>query len=59
MSVLESSEFKGLQTSQIKELKYISFLSASKCNGEPQNRKVLHGSEEDSGQREAGPGDDK
>lgn len=51
MSVLESSELKGLQERQIKELTHISFISAPKCNGEPENRKILHGSEEDSGQR--------
>lgn len=50
-SVLESSELKGLQKKQIKELTHISFISASKCNGEPENREILHGSEEDSGQR--------
>lgn len=49
--LLESSELKGLLKKQIKELTHICFVSASKCNGEPENRKILHGSEEDSGQR--------
>lgn len=51
MSLIESSELKDLQKMQIRELIYISFISAPKCNGEPKNRKILHGSEEDSGQR--------
>lgn len=49
--LLEISELKGLLKKQIKELTHICFISASKCNGEPENRKILHGSEEDSGQR--------
>lgn len=51
MSVPESSELKELQKVQIKELTHISFISAPKCNGESENREILHGSEEDSGQR--------
>lgn len=50
-SVPESSELKELQKMQIKELTHISFISAPKCNGESENREILHGSEEDSGQR--------
>jgi len=51
LSVRESSELKELQKMQIKELTHISFISAPKCNGESENREILHGSEEDSGQR--------
>lgn len=51
MSVPESSELKELQKMQINPLTHISFISAPKCNGESENRKIFHGSEEDSGQR--------
>lgn len=49
--VPEYSELKKLQKMQIKELTHISLISAPKCNGESENREILHGSEEDSGQR--------
>lgn len=35
----------------MKELTRISLISAPKCDGESENREILHGSEEDSGQR--------
>lgn len=49
MSVPESSELKELQKMQIKELMCIFFISATKCNGQSENREILNGSEEDSG----------
>lgn len=51
MSVPEYSELKKLQKMQMKELTRISLISAPKCDGESENREILHGSEEDSGQR--------
>lgn len=51
MSVPENTELKELQKMQINQLTHISFISAPECNGESENRKILHGSEEDSGQR--------
>lgn len=49
MSVPESRGLKNYRNKQ--QLTHISFVSAAKCNGESKNREILHGSEEDSGQR--------
>lgn len=46
-----NKKLKELQKMQIEDLTHIFFISAPKCNGESENREVLHGSQKDSGQR--------
>lgn len=46
-----NKKLKELQKMQINDLTHIFFISAPKCNGESENREVLHGSQKDSGQR--------